>query len=160
MTVLYIILAILAIVFLKFFIYNYKTSSFFNSVILDYINFRESGYSKFDSNKMIISKKLCGNVNHSFSPKSIQLIRDFDIVDTIQFLVWFKNSKNLNIESIPKLTNTGLKTNKRFNLLNYELKKKHLDYLNSKPDLRNNSSEISDEFEELGYNLKNDFDLF
>lgn len=58
MIVVYIILAIIALIFLMFFIYNYKTSVFFNSIIKEYIILCESGNSRLESNKKIISKKL------------------------------------------------------------------------------------------------------
>ena len=154
MIVVYIILAIIALIFLMFFIYNYKTSVFFNSIIKEYIILRESGNSRLESNKKIISKKLLGNYELKFSHYSIIILADFDIIDIIQFLYWLKKNYNLETQKIPKLSDNEFKTIKRFNLLNYELKRKDLLYLNSKPDLRNNSIEISDLFESLSKSLE------
>lgn len=160
MVFLYIVLGIIAFITVKFLLYYFSATNFYNSVINEYISYRKSGKSRAESNKRIISKRITGNNGFSISYQASEIISNFDVLDSIQFLLLFNNSLSSKLDSIPKMSAYELEANSRQKLINTALKKDQLDYLNSIPDLRNNTIDFYDEFRELGLLLIQEFGLF
>lgn len=160
MVFLYIVLGIIVIIIVKLLIYFFNTTNFYNSVINEYIKYRKSGNSRYESNKKVISRNITGSNSFSISPQASDIISRFDALDSVQFLIWFNNSLSSKLDTIPKMSASDLRNNSRQKLINTAFKKDQWEYINSIPDLRNNTIDLYDEFKELGSLLIKDFDLF
>jgi hypothetical protein len=159
MTFLYIVLGIIA-VFVVWFLYKFfNTTSFYKMVINEYILYRKTGCSRSLSNKIVISKIITNDGGFSISPQAKEIIGKFDVIDSVQFLIWFNSSLSLKLDLIPKMSSSDLKSNIRQKILPIAFNKEQLEYLNSIPDLRNNTIDLYDDFQELGSLLINDFYL-
>ncbi|MDY0278294.1 MAG: hypothetical protein RBQ97_09455 [Acholeplasma sp.] len=145
---------------MKFAIHYFDTQNFYDSVISEYISFRRSGFSRTDSNKRVISSKITGNSSFVISPEASQIISRFDVLDSVQFLIRFNNSLSFKLDSIPKMSSGNLVNNTRQNLLSTAFKKEQWQYVNSIPDLRNNTIDLYQDFTELGSMLIRDCNLY
>jgi len=117
---------------------------FYNSVLNEYIDQRRYGKSRHDCNLSIIKNRITGNREFPFSNEAVLMISLYDVVDTIQFLMYFNDRIYPQISTIP-IKRSALT---RLELIK-NMKREQFIYLEGLPDLRNNTLDIFHEHEEL-----------
>lgn len=117
---------------------------FYNSVINEYIQERQSGKSRLECNLSQIKKRITGNQRYPLSDEAVALISLFDVIDTVQFLMYFNDRIYPSISTIP-IKRSAIT---RLELLR-TMKREQFTFLDSIPDLRNNTLDIFNEYELL-----------
>ena len=128
---------------------------FYNSVINEYIDERRNGKSRFECNVTQIKKRITGNQRYPLAEEAIAIISLFDVIDTVQFLLYFNDRIYPSISTIP-IKRSAIT---RLELLK-TMKREQFSFLDSIPDLRNNTIDIFHEHEQLTQILSKNLGLF
>ena len=133
-----------------------KLPKFYNSVLEFYSAKRKYGYSIIDSNALVI-KNVFFLKSGFFHSNTLKILNELDIIDIIQFMIWFNTSHKDAYIQVPKGHMPDLSKVERKKI--YDIAFKSGYWWNIKDDLRVMDLNLQQVSITLGDAINNDFKL-